>query len=164
MLQGRRLGRPLRQHVFAGHVLGFKAVGPTGRARSSVRRPSNATGPGGTGPASTRQGRPGGLLAAPPGTRVLPAGTRVLPAGTRVLPAGTRSRSGTPSPALPAGTRSRSGTPSPRRRPVPRTPPEPCPPPPAPSGRAPCLLYTSDAADEEDSVDLGGRRIIKKKK
>src|SRR5665648_852387 len=24
----------------------------------------------------------------------------------------------------------------------------------------PCLLYTSDAADEEDSVDLGGRRII----
>ena len=29
---------------------------------------------------------------------------------------------------------------------------------------SPCLLYTSDAADEEDSVDLGGRRIIKKKK
>ena len=28
----------------------------------------------------------------------------------------------------------------------------------------PCLLYTSDAADEEDSVDFGGRRIIKKKK
>ena len=28
----------------------------------------------------------------------------------------------------------------------------------------PCLLYTSDAADEEDSVDLCGRRIIKKKK
>eukprot|EP00828_Plagiopyla_frontata_P007318 TRINITY_DN1341_c0_g1_i9.p2 TRINITY_DN1341_c0_g1~~TRINITY_DN1341_c0_g1_i9.p2 ORF type:complete len:128 (-),score=13.38 TRINITY_DN1341_c0_g1_i9:11-394(-) len=27
-----------------------------------------------------------------------------------------------------------------------------------------CLLYTSDAADEEDSVDLGGRRIRKKKK
>eukprot|EP00656_Telonema_subtile_P005273 TRINITY_DN12398_c0_g1_i6.p1 TRINITY_DN12398_c0_g1~~TRINITY_DN12398_c0_g1_i6.p1 ORF type:complete len:429 (-),score=69.31 TRINITY_DN12398_c0_g1_i6:59-1345(-) len=27
-----------------------------------------------------------------------------------------------------------------------------------------CLLYTSDAADEEDSGDLGGRRIIKKKK
>src|SRR5674536_29434 len=27
-----------------------------------------------------------------------------------------------------------------------------------------CLLYTSDAADEEDSVDLGGRRIINKKK
>src|SRR5665648_916055 len=27
-----------------------------------------------------------------------------------------------------------------------------------------CLLYTSDAADEEDSVDLGGRRIITKKK
>eukprot|EP00658_Telonema_sp_P-2_P044612 TRINITY_DN32501_c0_g1_i1.p1 TRINITY_DN32501_c0_g1~~TRINITY_DN32501_c0_g1_i1.p1 ORF type:complete len:155 (-),score=27.40 TRINITY_DN32501_c0_g1_i1:37-501(-) len=26
-----------------------------------------------------------------------------------------------------------------------------------------CLLYTSDAADEEDSVDLGCRRIIKKK-
>src|SRR5674536_324227 len=25
-----------------------------------------------------------------------------------------------------------------------------------------CLLYTSDAADEEDSVDLGGRCIIKK--
>ena len=23
-----------------------------------------------------------------------------------------------------------------------------------------CLLYTSDAADEEDSVDLGGPRII----
>ena len=27
-----------------------------------------------------------------------------------------------------------------------------------------CLLYTSDAADEGLGVDLGGRRIIKKKK
>ena len=26
-----------------------------------------------------------------------------------------------------------------------------------------CLLYTSDAAAERSSVDLGGRRIIKKK-
>ena len=26
-----------------------------------------------------------------------------------------------------------------------------------------CLLYTSDAADERSSVDLGGRRIIKTK-
>ena len=26
-----------------------------------------------------------------------------------------------------------------------------------------CLLYTSDDADERSSVDLGGRRIIKKK-
>ena len=30
--------------------------------------------------------------------------------------------------------------------------------------RTVCLLYTSDAADERSSVDLGGRRIIKKKK
>src|SRR5678815_2348552 len=30
--------------------------------------------------------------------------------------------------------------------------------------RLTCLLYTSDAADERSSVDLGGRRIIKKKK
>ena len=30
-------------------------------------------------------------------------------------------------------------------------------------GPAPCLLYTSDAADERSSVDLGGRRTIKKK-
>ena len=30
-------------------------------------------------------------------------------------------------------------------------------------GTLPCLLYTSDAADERSSVDLGGRRIIKKK-
>ena len=29
--------------------------------------------------------------------------------------------------------------------------------------RSTCLLYTSDAADERSSVDLGGRRIIKKK-
>ena len=29
--------------------------------------------------------------------------------------------------------------------------------------RISCLLYTSDAADERSSVDLGGRRIIKKK-
>ena len=29
--------------------------------------------------------------------------------------------------------------------------------------RKTCLLYTSDAADERSSVDLGGRRIIKKK-
>ena len=29
--------------------------------------------------------------------------------------------------------------------------------------RVACLLYTSDAADERSSVDLGGRRIIKKK-
>ena len=28
----------------------------------------------------------------------------------------------------------------------------------------PCLLYTSDAADERSSVALGGRRILKKKK
>ena len=27
-----------------------------------------------------------------------------------------------------------------------------------------CLLYTSDAADERSSVELGGRRIIQKKK
>ena len=27
-----------------------------------------------------------------------------------------------------------------------------------------CLLYTSDAADEQRGVDLGGRRIINKKK
>ena len=31
-------------------------------------------------------------------------------------------------------------------------------------GAQACLLYTSDAADERSSVDLGGRRIIKKKK
>ena len=30
-------------------------------------------------------------------------------------------------------------------------------------GQLVCLLYTSDAADERSSVDLGGRRIIKKK-
>ena len=30
-------------------------------------------------------------------------------------------------------------------------------------GQDACLLYTSDAADERSSVDLGGRRIIKKK-
>ena len=39
--------------------------------------------------------------------------------------------------------------------------------PPAPSGRpaiGACLLYTSDAADDLLCVDLGGRRIIKKKK
>ncbi|QBQ77264.1 hypothetical protein WFK_00242 [Escherichia phage vB_EcoM_WFK] len=28
----------------------------------------------------------------------------------------------------------------------------------------PCLLYTSDAADDRSSVDPAGRRIIKKKK
>ena len=33
-----------------------------------------------------------------------------------------------------------------------------------PSPHTLCLLYTSDAADERSSVDLGGRRIIKKKK
>ena len=32
------------------------------------------------------------------------------------------------------------------------------------TGYCVCLLYTSDAADERSSVDLGGRRIIKKKK
>ena len=31
------------------------------------------------------------------------------------------------------------------------------------AGSPTCLLYTSDAADERSSVDLGGRRIIKKK-
>ena len=30
-------------------------------------------------------------------------------------------------------------------------------------GAHPCLLYTSDAADERSSVDLGGRRIITQK-
>ena len=33
----------------------------------------------------------------------------------------------------------------------------------ADTGFLPCLLYTSDAADERSSVDLGGRRIIQKK-
>ena len=32
-----------------------------------------------------------------------------------------------------------------------------------PSGNHICLLYTSDAADDLLCVDLGGRRIIKKK-
>eukprot|EP00825_Cyclidium_porcatum_P033567 TRINITY_DN3555_c0_g1_i1.p3 TRINITY_DN3555_c0_g1~~TRINITY_DN3555_c0_g1_i1.p3 ORF type:complete len:109 (-),score=6.24 TRINITY_DN3555_c0_g1_i1:109-435(-) len=32
------------------------------------------------------------------------------------------------------------------------------------SALIPCLLYTSDAADDMQCVDLGGRRIIKKKK
>ena len=32
------------------------------------------------------------------------------------------------------------------------------------AGRGACLLYTSDAADDLLCVDLGGRRIIKKKK
>ena len=36
-------------------------------------------------------------------------------------------------------------------------------PPRHPRPRPACLLYTSDAADERSSVDLGGRRIIKKK-
>ena len=31
-------------------------------------------------------------------------------------------------------------------------------------GSGSCLLYTSDAADERSSVDLGGSRIIKKNK
>ena len=35
---------------------------------------------------------------------------------------------------------------------------------PAFSRDVPCLLYTSDAADERSSVDLGGRRTIKKQK
>eukprot|EP00831_Metopus_contortus_P007583 TRINITY_DN12897_c0_g1_i1.p2 TRINITY_DN12897_c0_g1~~TRINITY_DN12897_c0_g1_i1.p2 ORF type:complete len:139 (-),score=27.71 TRINITY_DN12897_c0_g1_i1:5-421(-) len=33
----------------------------------------------------------------------------------------------------------------------------------APKAVYPCLLYTSDAADDTPCVDLGGRRIIKKK-
>ena len=32
------------------------------------------------------------------------------------------------------------------------------------AGGRSCLLYTSDAADERSSVDLGGRRIIKKQR
>ena len=31
-----------------------------------------------------------------------------------------------------------------------------------PSNNRSCLLYTSDAADDMQCVDLGGRRIIKK--
>ena len=31
------------------------------------------------------------------------------------------------------------------------------------AGNMACLLYTSDAADDMQCVDLGGRRIIKKK-
>src|SRR5450756_3136192 len=34
----------------------------------------------------------------------------------------------------------------------------------SPVSSRPCLLYTSDAADDLLCVDLGGRRIIKKKK
>ena len=61
-----------------------------------------------------------------------------------------------------------------RQRPVPRRdgctcalaarfPVNRCVPPENNAGKG-CLLYTSDAADERSSVDLGGRRIIKKKK
>src|SRR5664279_2824075 len=48
----------------------------------------------------------------------------------------------------------------PKAEPKPETAaaPVPAPAPPAPTPPT-CLLYTSDAADEEDSVDLGGRRI-----
>ena len=35
---------------------------------------------------------------------------------------------------------------------------------PSANGSVVCLLYTSDAADEQRGVDLGGRRFIKKKK
>ena len=35
--------------------------------------------------------------------------------------------------------------------------------PPATCKNTRCLLYTSDAADERSRVDLGGRRILKKK-
>eukprot|EP00658_Telonema_sp_P-2_P085921 TRINITY_DN9906_c0_g1_i7.p1 TRINITY_DN9906_c0_g1~~TRINITY_DN9906_c0_g1_i7.p1 ORF type:complete len:327 (-),score=83.18 TRINITY_DN9906_c0_g1_i7:74-1054(-) len=48
--------------------------------------------------------------------------------------------------------------------PVPHAPPASQPHQQEPQPNQFCLLYTSDAADEEDSVDLGGRRIIKKKK
>ena len=48
----------------------------------------------------------------------------------------------------------------PRRRPMPRRR---SPPSLLTASVHPCLLYTSDAADERSSVDLGGRRIIKKK-
>ena len=34
----------------------------------------------------------------------------------------------------------------------------------ASEGQTTCLLYTSDAADDLLCVDLGGRRILKKKK
>src|SRR5674536_276174 len=52
----------------------------------------------------------------------------------RAVPAGGRARSARPPGAAPTGCVDPPGS---------------------------CLLYTSDAADEEDSVDLGGRRIIK---
>ena len=43
--------------------------------------------------------------------------------------------------------------------------PQPSPEPSKPADPPPtCLLYTSDAADDMQCVDLGGRRIIKKKK
>eukprot|EP00658_Telonema_sp_P-2_P048202 TRINITY_DN36683_c0_g1_i1.p1 TRINITY_DN36683_c0_g1~~TRINITY_DN36683_c0_g1_i1.p1 ORF type:complete len:168 (-),score=30.12 TRINITY_DN36683_c0_g1_i1:71-574(-) len=82
----------------------------------------------------------------------------------RRTPSPTSARRRTPSPTLAKGKtgapttsptdrrRSPSGKKSDRRRR--RTPTSP----------TPCLLYTSDAADEEDSVDLGGCRSIKKKK
>ena len=51
-------------------------------------------------------------------------------------------------------------------QPPPESPAQPTDPPPASeydANNITCLLYTSDAADERSSVDLGGRRIIKKK-
>eukprot|EP00658_Telonema_sp_P-2_P080200 TRINITY_DN7934_c0_g1_i2.p1 TRINITY_DN7934_c0_g1~~TRINITY_DN7934_c0_g1_i2.p1 ORF type:complete len:300 (+),score=86.23 TRINITY_DN7934_c0_g1_i2:73-900(+) len=106
-------------------------------------------------------------------------------------PEATQAAAPTPAPEAPAAS---SPAPSADPKPQPPPPAAPAPPAPAadPSSRSQfkmplshiqirshqflkdsqdtaallttCLLYTSDAADEEDSVDLGGRRIIKKKK
>ena len=63
-------------------------------------------------------------------------------------------RTGRPEPALPVDPRGERGADARLLRPLPGG---------GGAGRAlagRCLLYTSDAADERSSVDLGGRRII----
>src|SRR5665213_2911636 len=70
-----------------------------------------------------------------------------LPSLSSLLPAAARSRKRNTTPAPPTP-RSRSAILCPIADRHPLT----------------CLLYTSDAADDLLCVDLGGRRIIKKKK
>ena len=100
--------------------------------------------------------RPGSLILIPPETEYSGTPGASLERGRPVRPSLTHARAAPPLPDAhsPNWRQARSNVaPPPGRRSVRKH--NPC--------SSSCLLYTSDAADERSSVDLGGRRILKKK-
>ncbi len=134
-----------RRWVTTG-VLGALGIGGAGLAAAAITEPPGSQ----TLPAVRVSGEEAGPSATPDPRATDPASPA---AGTATTAASV------PTSATPAEAPREAATAAPAREPAPERTQAPARTQ-APSG----LLYTSDAADDSLRVDLGGRRIIKKKK